>query len=381
MQYVIFDKKDKGRLLSRFGLGCMRLPKTKRSDGTEIIDEKESIRMIRHAIDSGVNYIDTAYIYPGSEEVIGKALADGYRQKVWLVTKTPVCEVKNSSDYEKFFIEQLERLKTDYIDIYLLHCLDGANWKHVKETGGMAFMESLKKKGKIGRIGFSFHADHELFVEIIDAYDWDMCMIQLNILDENHQAGIKGLRHAASKGIPVVIMEPLKGGLLGGNVPEEIAILLNEYAEKRSLAEWAFRWLYNFSEATVIISGVSTMTQLEDNLRIFADAKPNSMSEKDMELVLKIKQIYDNKVKIGCSGCGYCLPCPAGINIPEVFKIYNDAYVFEDPNTGQTVYSMVIADSGHDASGCIACGHCEKHCPQELPIIETLKEAHSVLKA
>lgn len=377
MQYVTL--KDKSKPISRFGMGCMRLPQIKKDDGTEAIDEQESIRMIRHAIENGVNYFDTAYSYAGSEQVLGKALLDGYRQKVSIATKCPIWDVNKGEDYQKFLDEQLERLKVDYIDIYLIHCLDRAFWEKMKATDGIKCLQELKRSGKIGQFGFSFHADNQLFVEVIDAHDWDICMIQLNILDDNHQAGVSGLKYAASKGIPVVIMEPLKGGLLGSNIPKEVNTLLNLYEEKRSLLEWAFRWLYHHEEATVILSGVSSMEQLEDNLRIFNEAKPNVMSDNDMALMRQIKDIYAAKVKVACTGCGYCMPCPAGVNIPEIFKVYNDSSLSSWTEFGKTFYSLVAVNSGKDASNCIECRQCESQCPQNIEIVDMLKEAHSIM--
>lgn len=374
MQYIEFGEMKK--MTSRFGMGCMRLPQTKAEDGTDIIDEKESIKMIRHAINSGVNYFDTAYAYQGSEDILGKALKDGYREKVTLATKIPMYEIKSYEDYQRIFDEELDRLQEDYIDVYLFHCLDRANWEKVKATDGLKFMEDLKSKGKIKQIGFSFHADYDLFTEIVDAYDWEVCLIQLNILDDNHQAGVKGLKYAAKKGISVVIMEPLKGGLFGANVPEEVETILGEYKEQRSLVEWAFRWLYHHKEVKVILSGVSSMNQLEENLRIFNSSESNVMSDYDMELINKIKLIYRTKVKVGCTGCAYCMPCPQGVNIPEIFKIYNDSSLSSWTEFGKTFYSLVASSSRKDASNCVECGNCESHCPQKIDIINNLKEAH-----
>ncbi|MCX7772721.1 MAG: aldo/keto reductase, partial [Clostridia bacterium] len=239
---------DFGRIsqkVSRFGMGCMRYPQMKNERGEDVIDEQEAIKMIRYAIDHGVNYFDTAYCYPGSEAVLGKALKDGYREKVMIATKSPVWECKNHEDYRRLFEEQLERLQTNFIDVYILHGLDRSNYDIVKATDGIRFMKELKESGRIGAVGFSSHAEIDLFKEIIDVYDWDMCLIQLNILDGNHQAGLNGLRYAADKGIPVVIMEPLKGGILGKKPPVEVEELLRSYPEQRSLPEWAFRWLYD----------------------------------------------------------------------------------------------------------------------------------------
>lgn len=379
MQYVEFGSLKKQ--VSRFGMGCMRFPQMKAEDGSEQIDEAESIRMIRHAIDSGVNYFDTAYAYAGSEEVLGKALLDGYREKVTIVTKVPLWAVKSHEDYQRVFDEQLKRLQVEDIDIYIFHCLDREGWEIVKSTDGIAFMEGLKFKGKIKQIGFSFHAEYELFTEIIDAYNWDMCMIQLNVIDQNHQAGVKGLKYAAEKGIPVAIMEPLKGGLLANYITDEVKTLLGNYPEKRTLVDWAFRWLYDQPEAAVIVSGASSMEQLEDSLRIFEGARPGVMSARDKELMNQVKDIYNSKVRVGCTGCGYCMPCPAGVNIPEIFKVYNDEAIHPWPLFGKTFYSLVASHSGRDASNCVECRKCESHCPQKISIPEVLMKAHALMKA
>jgi ferredoxin len=227
--------------------------------------------------------------------------------------------------------------------------------------------------------GFSFHAEYALFKEIIDSYDWDMCLIQLNILDDNHQAGLKGLRYAADKGVSVAIMEPLKGGLLGSGVPDAIREELDQYGEKRSLPEWAFRWLYQYSEAKVVLSGVSSMEQLQDAIRIAEVSGPGMMSETDMQLIARIKAIYQRLVRVGCTGCGYCMPCPAGVNIPEIFKVYNDAALSSWTEFGKTFYSLVARHSGGDASLCVCCGACEAHCPQKLAIPELLETVHREL--
>ncbi len=367
--------------VSRFGMGCMRLPHKTDEHGNDVIDEEESIKMIRYAISDGVNYFDTAYAYAGSEALLGKALMDGYREKVMIATKTPVGDVKEYHDYRRIFEEQLERLQTDYIDVYLFHCIDRKNWEKLKATNGIAFAEELKKNGRIGNIGFSFHAEHDLFKEILNAYSWDMCLIQLNILDRNHQAGVEGLRYAGQKGVPVVIMEPLKGGLLGNKPPEEVAELLKDYPESRSLVEWAFRWLYNHSEIKVVLSGVSSMEQLKDNIRIVNDAGCNALTPSDEKLILQIKDIYAAKVRVGCTGCSYCMPCPKGVNIPEIFKIYNDSALSDWTEFGKVFYGLVAASNNRGADNCVGCRNCERHCPQKLQIVDLLREAHEAMKS
>lgn len=379
MRYCSLDSDS--FTVSRFGMGCMRYPKTRDKDEREITDEAEAVKMIRYAIDHGVNYFDTAYAYGDSEEILGRALLDGYREKVVIASKVPVGDVKSREDYQAYFHKQTERLKTDYIDIYLMHCLDRANWEIVKKTDGIRCLEELKAQGKIKKFGFSFHSNFEVFQEIIDAYPWDICMIQLNILDQNHQAGVRGLKYAAQRGIPVVIMEPLKGGLLGGEPPEKVKRLLENHAEQRSLVEWAMRWLYNFSEVKVVLSGVSSMDQLRDNIRIFDGSETDVLGQSDFELIENIKKAYEGIVKVGCTGCGYCMPCPSGVNIPEIFKIYNDAGLSPWDAFGKTFYSLVVAHSGGGALNCLECGRCEKKCPQHIPIMNTLKEAHNLMKS
>lgn len=364
--------------VSRFGMGCMRLPRTKDEKGNDVIDEEESIGMIRYAIEKGVNYFDTAYAYEGSEKVLGKALKGGYREKVMIATKCPMYEIKEYGDYQRVFDESLRRLDTEYIDVYLFHCLDRKTWEKVKSTNGIAFMEDMKRQGKIRAIAFSFHAEYELFIEIIDAYDWDACLIQLNILDQDHQAGVKGLQYARRKGIPVVIMEPLKGGLLG-NAPADVTDLLNSYHEKRTLTEWSFRWLYNQKEVKVVLSGVSSMEQLKDNIRIFSEAETNVMNDMDHELIGQIRDIFARKVKVGCTGCKYCMPCPNGVNIPEIFKVYNDSALISWSEFGKVFYDLVAVSSGRDVSKCTGCKACEKRCPQGIPITGRLKEAHEAM--
>ncbi len=367
--------------VSRFGMGCMRLPQTKNEQGQDVIDEQEAVKMIRYAADSGVNYFDTAYSYPGSEVLLGKALKDGYREKVMIATKCPVWDANDHSDYQRLFGEELDRLQTDYIDVYIFHCLDRKNWEKVKSANGIAFMQGLKKSGRIKAMGFSFHGEADLFKEVIDTCPWDMCLIQMNILDQNHQAGLKGLEYASQKGIPIVIMEPLKGGLLSKKPPEEAEQLLRTYPEQRTLVEWAFRWLYHLKGVKVILSGVSTMKQLEENLKIFSEAEAGVLTTADQQLIQQLKAVYESKVKVGCTGCGYCMPCPAGVNIPEIFKVYNDSGLSDWTEYGRAFYGLVASHNGRGASNCIECRACETHCPQKLQIVDLLKQAHEAMKS
>ncbi len=364
---------------SVFGMGCMRLPQIKTADGHKI-DEAEAIKMIRYAIDHGVSYIDTAYDYHNgkSEVVVGKALKDGYREKTKLTTKLPPWHVETREDFGRLLDEQLARLEVDYLDFYLLHALNAERWKRLKELNVLGFMEEMVKVGKIKHIGFSFHDELSAFKEIIDDCNWDLCQIQLNFLDGKIQAGVEGLRYAGSKGIPVVIMEPLKGGKLAQNIPDDVLALWDQAAEKRSPVEWAFRWLYNFPEIAVILSGVSNMEQLKDNIRIFADAQPNVMTAKEIKLVRKVKELYESKTKVPCTGCEYCIPCPQGVAIPRVFTLYNNAFIYDNKEEPAQNYKR-LSEKEQDASHCVQCGACEQACPQSIQIIKQLKEAHKVL--
>lgn len=381
MQYRKFEKL--GFECSAFGVGCMRLPLQVNPDGTkssENIDEQEAIKMIRHAIDNGVNYIDTAYGYHGgnSERLVGKALKDGYRDKVKLATKLPVWLANSYEDFDRLLNEQLEKLQTDHVDFYLLHALHKESWEKVRDMGVLGFLDKAVEDGRIKHPGFSFHDELPVFKDIIDSYDWKMCQIQLNMLDDNYQAGVEGMKYAGSKGIPVVVMEPLRGGKLAA-VSQDIKDIWNESEVKRTPVEWAFRWLYNFPEVAVILSGVSTMEQLEDNLRIFGSAAANCMTEQEMSLVKKVKAVYDSKIKVGCTGCEYCLPCPNGVSIPEIFSLYNESSIFGGKEGYQKRYKKLAMDD-KDATKCIECGNCESACPQSLQIIEQLKEANEVLR-
>jgi len=361
--------------VSRFGMGCMRFPKTSDNKGKPIIDEAESIKMIRYAIGNGVNYFDTAYAYEGSEKILGKALSGGLRQKVIIATKSPVFKIEKSEEFEKYLTEELESLQTGYIDFYLLHCLNKKSWDKVKKFGLLEKLDRAKKDGKIKYTGFSFHDDLELFKEIINSYKWGMCQIQLNFMGEDYQAGVEGLKYAASKGVVVVIMEPLLGGLLGENIPQDIIDEWNQSGIIRTPTDWAFKWLANFPEVTVILSGVSTMGQLKEDIEIFKDALPNSLTQKEIGAYKKIKKLYDSKIKVRCTGCSYCMPCPSGVNIPEVFKQYNNTFM-GDPTIWKGSYKFFLCANKMDASQCVECGQCEEKCPQHIPIIDKLKEAH-----
>ncbi len=378
MQYREFGQL--GFKTSVFGMGCMRLPQVETAEGRKV-DEAEAIRMIRYALDHGVNYLDTAYGYHDgtSELIVGRALRDGYREKTKLATKLPLWRVETLADAERIFTEQLTKLQVETIDFYLLHAVKADRWRKVRELKILDFLEDLRKAGKIRYIGFSFHDHLSVFKEVIDAYPWDMCQIQLNILDEKVQAGVEGLRYAGAKGIPVVIMEPLKGGKLAQKIPADVLALWGSAPVKRSPVEWAFRWLYNFPEVAVILSGVSSMAQLEENIRIFAEARPHCMTAEEQNLVRQVINLYASKTKVPCTECGYCLPCPQGVAIPRIFRSYNEGSIFEQGAEAAKEYQKLIAKA-HDASRCVACGACEQVCPQGIRIIEELKAADQALR-
>lgn len=367
MEYVDFGKT--GIRVSRFGLGCMRFP----------ADEKVAIKMVRHAIDSGVNYIDTAYTYPGSEEIVGKALMDGYREKVCLVTKCPVAMSSSREDMERYLDEQLKRLRTDYVDIYLLHNLSPAVWEKVRKFDGAGFLDKAAVEGKILHKGFSLHNSFEAFKEIISYCPWDMTQIQLNILDEKNQAGgVEGLKYASSAGLPVTVMEPLRGGSLVKDAPNSVLDMVGVYREKRPLAEWCFRWLYDKPEVTVVLSGTSTMEQLDDDLRIFSDSGSGVMSEEDGKFIEDIAKEYKSSTVIPCTDCKYCMPCSQGVMITAVFALFNK-YRLTGEDAVKNFYVKNFYEKCRGADRCISCGVCERHCPQGLKITGLLSSAHEEL--
>ena len=376
MEYVKLGKiSDK---VSRFGLGCMRLPSIEMEDGKKEIDDDEAVKLIRSAIDRGVNYLDTAYMYGRSEEVVGKALQDGYREKVTLVTKIPMGSVESHEDLYRVFEEECQRLQTDYLDVYFLHNMNMGSWPKVKEYDAISFMKDLKAKGKIKHCGFSFHERPELLEEILDAFDeWDLVMIQYNYLDKFNQAGRKGLELLASRGIPVTVMEPLRGGLLAGEIPDKITEAFGDFKPEMSHVEKSFMWLYNQPEVSVVLSGSSSMEQLDDSLRIFENSKPGVLTEEDEKIYDAARAEWNKMVKVPCTGCNYCIPCPANVNIPEVFRMYNETAKSKNPQ--KWLYKVILGNTGEDASKCVECGACEAKCPQSIPIMEKLKEADEEL--
>ncbi|MEW5816567.1 MAG: aldo/keto reductase [Spirochaetota bacterium] len=369
-----------GVKVSLFGMGLMRLP-MKNADSIPFgsdVDEAEAIKMIRYAADNGVNYFDTAYPYHGgqSETILGRALQGRYREEVTIATKLPSWQIKSYKDIGKKFNEQLVKLKTDYIDFYLLHSLNKDYWARLKDLGVLDFLDRAKEEGKIRCAGFSFHDETSLFKKIIDAYQWDFCQIQFNYLDENAQAGKEGLTYAGRKGVPVIVMEPLKGGKLAQSSPE-VQGVWDTSLRRRSPVEWAFKWLYTKPEVAVILSGVSTLNQLKENIKIFNTIKDDPLLESDLELIKAVKKVYESKIKVDCTGCNYCMPCPSGVGIPSVFGTYNNEFMFGKTDNRKSMYEILFIKRNCDASLCTECGECEAVCPQHLAIIEKLKEAHT----
>ena len=368
--------KKTGEELSVLGFGCMRVPQKRGR-----IDEKRATRQIRSAIDRGVNYLDTAMLYHlgANEPFLGRALRDGYRERINLATKLPPGAVKTRPDMDRLLDAQLDMLRTDRIDYYLLHGIDRESWNKIRELGALEFLDKAKEDGRIRYAGFSFHGDIDSFKEIVDAYDWEVCLIQYNYLDEHNQAGTEGLKYAAGKGLGVIIMEPLRGGNLTGRIPPAVQAIWDEADVKRSPAEWALRWIWNHPEVTVVLSGMNREDHIEENLRMADEAHPESLSDKELEIVNRAAETYRGLMKAGCTGCRYCMPCPAGVDIPTCFDIYNGAHIFGDRQVARVLYLLRlggVGDSGKAAyaSMCEHCGTCEEVCPQHLPVQALLED-------
>ncbi len=366
--------------LSILGFGCMRFPMKGRS-----IDEDRAIAMIRDAIAKGVNYFDTAYIYHGgkSEQILGKALKGGYRKKVYIATKLPHYMVSSLSGAKKIFQSQLNKLQTDYIDYYLLHMLsDKAGYERMVRLGVMDWLEQLKKDGVIRNLGFSFHGGKSDFAELVTAYPWDFCQIQYNYLDENNQATKDGLVLAHSLGMPVMVMEPLRGGKLVDSLPPDVLSAFRHYDAKRTPAEWALRWIWNHPEVTLLLSGMSSEDQLEENVRIAASAHAGALSQEELNIFDHVKAIILEKTKVPCTGCNYCMPCPSGVNIPGCFSVYNDKYLLGKKGSRMKYFQNLGlgAKTPNFASLCSECGKCERHCPQHIAIRKELKTVKKELE-
>ena len=360
-----------GNRLSALGYGCMRFT-TKM--GKPDIDKAE--KEIMTAYQQGVNYFDTAYIYPGSEALLGEVLEKNrIREKVYIATKLPHYLIKNEADFERIFQEELKRLRTDYIDYYFMHMLsDTEAWERLCLLGIEAWITRKKETGQIRQIGFSYHGNSEMFCKLVDCYSWDFCMIQYNYLDENSQAGKRGLRYANQKQLPVMIMEPLRGGRLANRLPKEARRIFSEYEKQYSPAQWAFRWLWNQPEVTVVLSGMNSIEMVLENTKTASEAQVGDLTEEDFQMLEQVVTVINRNIKIGCTGCGYCVPCPKNVDIPGVFSAYNRRYT-EGKFHGLKDYFMCtsLRKNYTGASLCIGCGKCEKHCPQGLPIRQTLQ--------
>jgi predicted aldo/keto reductase-like oxidoreductase len=368
MRYRTMKKSDQA--LSILGFGCMRFPQTPAGR----IDENAATAMLRAAIDGGVNYLDTAYVYHDgeSEPFLGRALRGGYRERVQLATKLPVWRVRSREDMDRYLDEQLRRLRTDHIDFYLLHGLVRKSWDRAADLGACEFLDEALADGRIRHAGFSFHDRVTVFKDIVDEYDWSFCQIQYNYMDEDYQAGTEGLRYAAEKGLGIIVMEPLRGGMLAKEAPGAREIRAAS-GSVRTPAEWGLCWVWNHPEVTVVLSGMSTMEQVRQNLG-YADAGlPGSLTDAELAVYGEIRGLYRSRVAIPCTGCRYCMPCHSGVDIPACFAIYNDAFIYDDVGSAKFAYD-VFTGFGGAASQCQDCGVCEDLCPQRIPIREMLQE-------
>jgi uncharacterized protein len=366
--------------ISILGFGCMRLPPAPGEQAGGPIDEPKATALIRAAIDGGVNYIDTAYPYHNgeSEPVVGRALSDGYREKVFLATKLPSWLVASREDMDRYLDEQLAKLATDHIDFYLLHGLGGETWENLSRLGVLEFLDSARADGRIRHPAFSFHDAFPVFQEIVDSYEWTFAQIQYNYMDEQFQAGTQGLQYAAERGLGIVVMEPLRGGLLSGDVPA-IRGHIHSAPVRRTPSEWGLRWVWNHKEVTVVLSGMNAMEQVTENLACAEQGVADSLSPDELSVVETMRDTFASRVKIPCTGCRYCIPCENGVDIPSCFMYYNQAYTYDARVKATGVYLWALNGSFSGgvpgfASCCIQCGECEEKCPQHFPIREYLKD-------
>lgn len=375
--------------VSVLGFGAMRLPvideSIVRASGNQLffprVDEREAIRMIRYAIDHGVNYIDTAYFYHGgeSERVIAKALGDGYRKKAKVATKLPLHLVGSIRDCDRVFNEQLERLESDKVAFYLLHALSSANWSKVCDLGVIAWLDRLLARGKIEHIGFSFHDSFDSFRTIVDAYsNWSLCQLQYNYMDVDYQSGERAVEYAAARGLGIVIMEPLRGGQLTRVPPARISEIWNSAIGKRSLAEWGLQWLWDQEHISVVLSGMSTMEQVTENVALADASVRRKLTDCDKDIVEQVRNAYKGSRPVPCTSCQYCMPCPSGVDIAKVFDMYNDSCMYEDPMYGRLWYNSPYGfNQDQRADRCTRCGDCATRCPQKIAIPDCLERAHS----
>ncbi len=372
-------RKDKyGNELSILGYGCMRFTQ---SGGK--IDLEKAEKEIMTAYEAGVNYYDTAYVYPGSEAALGAILEKNQiREKVKIATKLPHYLIQNRESLDKYFSEQLTRLKTDYVDYYLMHMLtDVGTWERLKGLGIIEWLEEKKKSGAIRQVGFSYHGNSDMFCQLVDAYDWDFTQIQYNYMDEHSQAGRRGLMYAAGKGIPVVIMEPLRGGRLADKLPEQALKIMKDYPVRHTPVQWALRWLWNQPEVTCVLSGMNSVEMVQDNVNTASTVSVGELGEPEEKMLKEVVAAINAKMKVGCTGCGYCMPCPKNVDIPGTFAAYNRYYT-EGKSKARNEYLMCTAmrKTNSGASNCVECGKCEQHCPQQIAIRQELKNARKHLE-
>ena len=366
-----------GNQISQLGYGCMRF--SRKGNG---IDYEKAEKEVLLAVEKGVNYFDTAYMYPGSEECLGRILDENKcRDKIYIATKLPQYIIRSASAIDKTFNEELSRLRTNYIDYYLMHMFtDYSEWEHLKTLGIEGWIKRQKAESRVRNIGFSYHGDTEMFLKILDAYDWDFCQIQYNYLDEHTQAGKRGLQAAAGKGIPVIIMEPLRGGKLV-DLPDKAKKVLASDSKGYTPAELGLRWLWNQPEVSCVLSGMNSEDMVNENIRIASEAEPGHLTEEDLKIVEQIKQIIREREKVGCTGCRYCMPCPKGVDIPGNFYYYNLMYMEKKSSARfEFAQNMGLRKEPGFASQCVSCGKCEQHCPQHINIREKLKEADHELR-
>ncbi len=379
MKYRKFGKLDWE--VSALGFGAMRLPVINEDQAK--IDDPEAIRMIRYAADNGVNYIDSAYMYHmgQSEVLVGRALKDGYREKMKVATKLPARMIEKAEDFDRILGEQLQRLDIDMIDFYLLHGLSKESWPTVRDFGVLKWAEEQMAKGRIGRLGFSFHDEYEVFKEIIDAYDnWVLAQVQYNYMDVNEQAGRRGVEYAAGKGLAVVVMEPLRGGKLSKNPPKPVAEVLAGAPRQLKAVEWAWRWIWDQPEISVALSGMSAMEQVVENVKIAGRTGAGNLSADEMKLYDKVREAYNSLSPVPCTNCRYCVPCPNNVEIPRIFQLYNDAVMYDDIRTGQFMYNGPFGFTPDQrADNCVECEECLEKCPQNIEIPDWLKKAHEAL--
>jgi predicted aldo/keto reductase-like oxidoreductase len=364
MQYRTLPKSN--ARVSALGFGAMRLPTTGKDPD---VDEPAAIEMLRYAFDRGVNYVDTAHVYHGGngERVVGKALAGGYREKVWLATKLPIWSVQKLDDCDRLFDEQLERLQTERVDFYLLHCLQKPTWPKMRDLGVLRWAEKQQARGRIGHFGFSFHDSFETLVEIIGAYDWSFCQVQYNYVNEDVQAGTRGLQYAAGKGLGVIVMEPLFGGALA-NPPPSVRAIWDAAGGDRRPADVALRWLWNKPEVSLVLSGMSTLEQVQENLASAERSGVGRLTADEARLIDRVRAEYKRLSPIPCTKCGYCLPCPNGVQIPVNFELYNNATLYQGNTVTLCRNLYASLPESARAGACVACGTCEERCPQQIPV-------------